>query len=133
MVCSAALGCAVYVCVADMREGRLGAHHLGTHTPKVVDSQVLHSHAGTASCQGEGFRALCMRRMPTSPCHVQGLCLDLKNLRMSPKLLARLAYSVAGKQDVRKVVGQLLPDLCQVWNPLQPPCQPPVLHRSCSS
>lgn len=50
-------------------------------------------------------------------CHAQGLCLDLKNLRMSPNLLARLAHSVAGKQDVRKVVGQLLPDLCQVRTP----------------
>lgn len=49
--------------------------------------------------------------------HKQGLCLDPKNLQMSPKLLARLAHSVAGKADVRKVVGQLLPDLCQVRPP----------------
>lgn len=42
-----------------------------------------------------------------------GLCLDLKNLRMAPKLLARLARYVSNKQDVRKVASQLLPDLCQ--------------------
>ena len=50
-------------------------------------------------------------------CCEQGLCLDPKSLRMSPKLLARLAHSVAGKDEVRKVVGQLLPDLCRVSPP----------------
>ena len=46
--------------------------------------------------------------------YLQGLCLDLKNLRMAPKLLARLARYVSNKQDMRKVASQLLPDLCQV-------------------
>ena len=59
---------------------------------------------------------------------MQGLCLDLKHLRMSPKLLARLAHSVAGKQDVRKVVGQLLPDLCQVWTSYSCPASRPSLN-----
>ena len=48
------------------------------------------------------------------PLYLQGLCLDLKNLRMAPKLLARLARYVSNKQEVRKVASQLLPDLCQV-------------------
>ena len=43
-------------------------------------------------------------------CCEQGLCLDTKSLRMSPKLLA-------GKDEVRKVVGQLLPDLWRVSRP----------------
>ena len=46
--------------------------------------------------------------------HLQGLCLDLKNLRLSPRLLARLAHQVAGKQELHRVTKQLLPDLCQV-------------------
>lgn len=45
---------------------------------------------------------------------LQGLCLDLKNLRLSPRLLARLAHQVAGKQELHRVTKQLLPDLCQV-------------------
>ena len=68
-------------------------------------------------CKSEGVCSLACSASAARLCHAQGLCLDLKNLRMSPKLLARLASSVAGKQDVRKVVGQLLPDLCQVRAP----------------
>ena len=44
---------------------------------------------------------------------LQGLCLDLKNLRLSPRLLARLAHQVAGKPELHRVTKQLLPDLCQ--------------------
>ena len=65
----------------------------------------------------------------TAEHHLQGLCLDLKNLRLSPRLLARLAHQVAGKQELHRVTKQLLPDLCQVCRVLLCNTQSP-LHAS---
>lgn len=46
--------------------------------------------------------------------HVQGLQLPMSDIRLSPRLLARLAMYASGKAECVKAVTRVLPELCQV-------------------
>jgi len=46
--------------------------------------------------------------------HVQGLQLPMADIRLSPRLLARLATYASGKAECVKAVTRVLPELCQV-------------------